>query len=67
MSISEVTAFSKCTNSTMTSHVGKTETRKQKGREFMSLGGQNRYIHMNVGSNDLNYYNVSKWQFIKSY
>lgn len=60
MSINEVTAFSKCTVSTMMSQIGKIETRRGKSRESLSLTWENGCIHMNVGRSDLNYYNVSK-------
>lgn len=68
MPINEFTAFSNCTNSTRMSQIGKTETRRVwKSRESLSLRWKNGYIHMNVGSSDLNYYNVSIWQFRNSY
>lgn len=60
MSINEVTAFNKCTISTMMSQIGKIETRRGKSRESLSLRWENGCIHMNVGRSDLNYYNVSK-------
>lgn len=47
MAINEVPAFSKCTNSTMTSQMGKMKTRKGKGREFLSLRWVKGYICMN--------------------